>query len=117
MQYAFLIFTDPAASATMTQEEITTLMQGYQAFTQEVMERGILDGGQKLQPPRTATTVRVRNAQTLITEGPFAETKEQLAGFFVLNCNDLDEAVTLAARLPDVHSGSIEVRPVMNLAR
>ena len=117
MQYAFLIYTSPAASATLRQEETTALIQGYQTFTQEVAERGILDGGQKLQPTSTATTIRVRNAQRLITEGPFAETKEQLAGYFVLSCEDLDEALALAARLPDVNSGSIEVRPIMNLAR
>ncbi len=115
MHYAFLIYTSQAAYATMTQEEMTALMQSYQTFTQEVMERGILNGGSKLQPTSTATTVRIRNAQTLITDGPFAETKEQLAGFFVLNCKDLDEALVLAKRLPDVNYGSIEVRPIMNI--
>jgi hypothetical protein len=113
MQYAFLIYASQATYATMTQEEYATLLQGYQTFTNEVIERDIMKGGQQLQPPSTATTVRIRNADTLITDGPFAETKEHLAGYFVLNCKDLDEALALAKKMPDVQHGSIEVRPIV----
>ncbi len=113
MQYALLIYANNAAYAAMTQEESATLFQGYKTFTQEVMKHGIMKGGEKLQPISSATTVRIRNAQTLITDGPFAETKEHLAGFYLVNCKDLDEALALAAKLPDVNYGSIEVRPIV----
>lgn len=76
-----------------------------------------MNGGNQLQPTSTATTVRIRNAQTLITDGPFAETKEHLAGYFVLKCKDLDEALALAAKMPDVHHGSIEVRPIVEATK
>ena len=113
MQYAFLIYANKEAYAAMTQEEYAALLQKYQVFAQEVVERGIMRGGSQLQPTNTATTVRVRNAQKLITDGPFAETKEQLAGYFVLQCTDLDEALALAENMPDVKHGSIEIRPVV----
>ena len=74
-----------------------------------------MTGGAPLQPTSTATTVRVRNGKTLITDGPFTETKEQLAGIYILNCKDLDEALEMAARIPDAVFGSIEIRPVMEV--
>jgi hypothetical protein len=113
MQYAFLIYANPEVYAAMTQEERSALLQEYQAFAQEVRESGIMRGGSQLQPTSTATTLRIRNAEKLITDGPFAETKEQLAGYFVLQCTDLDEALALAERMPDVKHGSIEIRPVV----
>jgi hypothetical protein len=79
------------------------------------MTRGILTGGAPLQPTSAATTVRVRNGKTLITDGPFAETKEQLAGTYVLDCKDLDEAIEMAAKIPDALFGSVEIRPVREL--
>jgi hypothetical protein len=115
MRYVLLIYASEEAYARMTQEEQAALMQGYAVFTNEVQQRGLLTGGDPLQPTSTATTVRVRSGKTLITDGPFAETKEQLAGFYELNCKDLDEAIELAARIPDALSGSIEIRPVMEL--
>ncbi len=99
----------------MPQEERDALMQAHTAFAHETLERGLLTGGHPLQPTRTAMTVRVRNGKTLITDGPFAETKEQLAGFYVLNCKDLDEAIEMATKVPDAVHGSIEIRPVMEL--
>jgi hypothetical protein len=113
MQYAFLIYGNKDVYAAMTQEEFAELEQGYQALFQEVTGRGIIRGGNQLQPVSTATTVRVRKSQALITDGPFAETKEQLAGYFVLDCKDLDEALALAEKMPDVKHGAIEVRPIV----
>lgn len=113
MQYAFLIYSNKDVYAAMTQEEYAAVEQGYEAFAQEVVERGIMRGGSQLQPTSTATTVRIRNSQELITDGPFAETKEQLAGYFVLECKDLDEALALAEKMPDVKHGAIEVRPIV----
>ncbi len=115
MYYVLLIYGSEAASAEMTQEERDALMQAHAAFAHETLERGLLTGGNALQPTRTATTVRVRNSKTLITDGPFAETKEQLGGFYVLNCKDLDEAIEMASKIPDAVHGSIEIRPVMEL--
>jgi hypothetical protein len=97
----------------MTEEERTALMQAHFAFANEVLTRGLLTGGAPLQPTSTAKTIRIRNGKTLITDGPFAETKEQLAGTYVLNCKDLDEAIEMATRIPDALTGSVEIRPVL----
>ena len=115
MRYVLLIYSNEEAATNMTEAERGTLMQGYATFTQEVQQRSLVVGGEPLQPISTATTVRVRGGNTLITDGPFAETKEQLAGFYVLNCKDLDEAIELAAKIPDVAYGSIEIRPVLSI--
>jgi hypothetical protein len=85
------------------------------AFTKDIIDRGLMKGGEALQGTASATTVRVRDDQTLTTDGPFAETKEQLGGFYLVEAKDLDEAIELAARIPDVRRGSIEVRPVMEI--
>lgn len=115
MRYVLLIYGSEADSARMTEEERATLMQAHAAFANEALKRGLLTGGEALQPTSTATTIRVRNGKTLITDGPFAETKEQLAGTYVLNCKDLDEAIELAARIPDALTSSVEIRPVMEM--
>ena len=115
MRYVVLIYGSEAASAKMTREELDALMQAHSAFAGEAQKRGLLTGGAALQPTSTATTVRVRNSKTLITDGPFAETKEQLAGIYVLNCKDLDEAVEMASKIPDALNGSVEIRLVMEL--
>ena len=115
MRYVLLIYGSEADSASMTRQERAALMQGHAAFAREALARGILTGGAPLQPTSTATTVRVRDGKMLITDGPFAETKEQLAGTYVLNCKDLDEAIEMAASVPDALYGSIEIRPVMEL--
>ena len=98
----------------MTQEERAALMQAHNTFANEALKRGLLTGGAPLQPTSTATTVRVRNGKTLITDGPFAETKEQLAGSYALNCEDLDEAIEMATKIPDTLIGSIEIRQVID---
>jgi hypothetical protein len=111
--YVLLIYGSEAASAEMTQEERNALMQAHAAFAHETQQRGLLTGGHPLQPTRTAATVSIRKVKTLITDGPFAETKEQLAGLYVLNCKDLDEAIAMATSIPDAVHGSIEICPVM----
>ncbi len=115
MRYVLLIYASEADSARMTDEERAALMQAHFAFANEALERGILTGGQALKPTNTARTIRVRRGKTLITDGPFAETKEQLAGTYILNCKDLDEAIEMATRIPDALTGSVEIRPVLEL--
>jgi hypothetical protein len=85
------------------------------AFTKDIIDRGLMKGGEALQPTSTATSVRVRNGDTLTTDGPFAETKDQLGGFYLVDCKDLDEAVEVAAGIPDARRGTIEVRPIMEV--
>jgi hypothetical protein len=85
----------------------------YRAFGEEAEKRGAMRGGNELQSATTATTVRVRNGETMVTDGPFAETKETLGGYYVLECESLDEAVELAAKIPGAKYGSVEVRPVV----
>ena len=113
MQYALLIYASEQDWASQTEEESQAQFQEYMAFTKDIVDRGIYKGGEALQPIATATTVRVRDAERLTTDGPFAETKEQLGGFYLVEAKDLDEAIEIAVRIPDVRRGSIEVRPVM----
>ncbi len=115
MRYVLLIYGSEVDYARMTKEERTALMQAHAAFANEALKLGLLTGGEALRPTSTATTIRVRNVKTLITDGPFAETKEQLAGIYVLNCIDLDEAIEMAARIPDALTSSVEIRPVMEM--
>ena len=111
MQYALLIYTDENADANATQQEQEAVMAAYNAFGKEFAAK--ITGGEALMPTNTATTVRARDGKTLSTDGPFAETKEQLGGFYLVNASDLDEAIQIAARIPGAAHGSIEVRPVM----
>ena len=108
MRYAILIYGDEQTPTPVSNE-----MGPWEAFGQEVAEKGLLQGGEALQPTSTATTVRVHDGKTLTTDGPFAETKEQLGGFYLLDCKDLDEAIEYAAKIPSAPWGSVEVRPVM----
>ena len=87
----------------------------YAAFMKDDGRPGVLQGGERLRLTSDATTVRVRNGETLTTDGPFAETKEQLAGYFLVDCKDLDEAIEVAARIPGAKDGSIEVRPIWEM--
>lgn len=112
MRYMLLIYEDEAAAAQATQEEQEIAYVDYANYTEEVKNRGILLAGDALMPTHTATTVRVRDGKILTTDGPFAETKEQLGGFYMLNCKDLDEATELAAKIPGARRGSVEIRPV-----
>ncbi|HEX2912377.1 MAG TPA: YciI family protein [Chloroflexia bacterium] len=113
MRYAALIYTSEAADAARSQAEKDAEMGAYWTFSKMVEERGVILGGEALVPTGSATTVRVRDGKVLTTDGPFAETKEQLGGFYLLKCKDLDEAIELAAQIPGAKNGSVEIRPVM----
>jgi hypothetical protein len=114
MRYLLTIYEDESRWATMTPEDSGRIMAGYGAFGQEVEGAGAFVAGEGLQPTATATTVRVRDGERLVTDGPFAETREQLGGFYLLECKDLDEAIEWASKIPGAESGSIEVRPIMD---
>ena len=113
MQYLLLIYGDQDGWKSRSEEENGQLMQDYYTFTQELEQSGAMVAGNALQPTETATTVRVRNDETLTTDGPFAETKEQLGGYYLVDVNSIDEALEWAAKIPGARHGSIEVRPVM----
>ena len=115
MRYMLLIYASEEDYSQMTSEEHAAIMQGHGTFAQEAVQRGILMGGAPLQPTSTARTVRVRKGKTLVIDGPFAETKEQLAGTYILDCKNLDEAIELASKIPDALYGSIEIRPVLEM--
>jgi hypothetical protein len=114
MKYLLTIYGDESARENISPEDGKAVMDAYFAFSREVDEAGAMLGGEGLQPTSSATTVRVRDGERTITDGPFAETKEQLGGFYLLECKDLDEAIEWAAKIPGAQSGSVEVRPVMN---
>jgi hypothetical protein len=111
MKYALLIYGNEQAS--FTEAENAAEYEAYNQFTKDIVDRGLMQSGEALQPTSTATTVQVRGGETLTTDGPFAETKEQLGGYYLVDCKDLDEAIEVAARIPGARNGSIEVRPVM----
>ena len=112
MQYLLTIWVEEAKVAASSPEEMKAHAEAFAEFVKEVTDRGILLSSAPLQPAAIATTVRVQDGEVLTTDGPFVETKEQLAGYFVLECPDLDEAIDLASRIPAASAGSIEVRPV-----
>ena len=115
MQYAFLIYCDETGEPGPGTKEAGDYLRAYLVFTGEVKAKGIHVESAALQPVATATTVRVRDGKPLTTDGPFAETKEQLAGLYLLECEDLDEALDYAAKIPTVKHGSVEIRPVLQL--
>jgi hypothetical protein len=115
MRYMLLIYASEEDYSHMTSEEYAAIMQGHGTFAQEAIQLGILMGGAPLQPTSTARTVHVRKGKTLVMDGPFAETKEQLAGIYILECKSMDEAIELASKIPDALYGSIEIRPVMEM--
>lgn len=114
MQYLCLIYDNEASWAAMSEAEGAKFTAAYKAFTEEIKASGHFRAGEALQPTSTATTVRVRGGKTTTTDGPFAETREQLGGFYLIEAKDLDEATAIAARIPSALNGSIEVRPIMN---
>ncbi|MDZ4767044.1 MAG: YciI family protein [Chloroflexota bacterium] len=115
MRYMLMIYGDPAAYGKMSEQERNADFGAYMTFNQEVVARGVLRSGEQLHPAPMATTVRVRDSKTLLTDGPFAETKEVLGGFYIVDCASLDEAVEWAAKLPASWTGSVEVRPLIEL--
>ena len=120
MRYMFLIYTNENADAKLTPEEIQSAMEGHRAMMTETSRLGIFRGADPLQPTSTAKTVRMHNGKVLATDGPFAETKEQLGGYYILECKDLEEALAWAAKIPTVcggGAGSVEVRPLREMTR
>jgi hypothetical protein len=113
MQYLLMIYTNEAEYAKMDAATGKKVLDEYGAFTQSIIQSGSFKAGDRLQPVSTATTVRVRDGKILTTDGPFAETREQLGGYYLVEAKDLDTALGIAARIPCAKSGSIEVRPVM----
>ena len=113
MKYMCVIYGDEAKQPQPGTPEMGQLMQDYMAFTKDVQEKHVMVAGDALQPVATATTVRVRGGKIETTDGPFAETKEQLGGYYIFDCKNLDEAIAYAARIPTAAYGSIEIRPVM----
>jgi hypothetical protein len=113
MKYLCLIYDDESKWVKMTKEETGKFMGEYGAFTEDVKKSGHYLGGNPLQPTPTATTVRVRNGKVSTTDGPYAETKEQLGGYYLVEAKDLNDAIQVAARIPSARIGAIEVRPIM----
>ncbi len=115
MRYLCLIYADEKTHSpeNMSEEAMGAIMEAYEKYTVELQGAGAMLAGEALQPTATATTVQVRNGSTLTTDGPFAETKEQLGGFYMIEAKDLDEAIAWAAKIPSATGGSIEVRPIM----
>lgn len=116
MRYAILIYVDPVTYESVSEAEQQADMGEYYALGPSFRERGWEVTGEALQPVDTATTVRTRNGKVLVTDGPFAETKEHLGGFYLVDCENLDGAMEFARRIPDVKHGSIEIRPVVDFS-
>jgi hypothetical protein len=115
MKYLCLIYDDESMWGKMSKEEGGKFMAGYDAFTKDIKASGHYVGGNPLQPTSTATTVRVRNGKVSTTDGPYAETKEQLGGYYLVEAKDLNDAIQVAARIPGALGGAIEVRPIMQM--
>lgn len=113
MKYLCLIYDEEKKLGAMTKSESDAFMGEYFAFTEGIRKSGHYLGGNALQPVQTATTVRIRNGKVSATDGPFAETKEQLGGYYLINAKDLNEAIQVASKIPSARFGSIEVRPIM----
>ena len=112
MRYLCLIYSEEKQMGTMSKSESEAITGEYFAFTEGIQKSGHYVGGEALQPVQMATTVRVRNGKVSTTDGPFAETKEQLGGFYLIEAKDENEALRLAAQIPPARVGSIEVRPI-----
>jgi hypothetical protein len=112
VRYLCLIYSDEKLQPNPETPEGQQYMNDYWAYTNMIKERGVYQSGEALHPAATATSVRVRNGERLVTDGPFAETKEQLGGFYLLDCKDIDEAIAMAAQIPTAKFGTIEVRPI-----
>jgi hypothetical protein len=112
MRYMLLIYNDETTDLSPGAPGFEERMTGYGRFTQAVRDLGIYEAGDALQPVATATSVRLRNGKTSHTDGPFAETREQLGGYYLLDCKDLDQALELAAQIPAAGYGTVEVRPI-----
>ena len=116
MKYALLIYDDEKVWETMSPDESGAMMGEYFTFTNGIRESGQYKAGEALEPVATATTIRIRGGALQTTDGPFAETREQLGGFYLVDAASLDEAIAIAARIPSARTGSIEVRPCVHFA-
>jgi hypothetical protein len=114
MKFLAIIYNDESLWANATPEDIAASFQAHGEFMEAAEKAGVHLGGEGLQPIATATTVRVRDDERMLTDGPYAETKEQLGGYYLLECKDLDDALNWAARIPEAKTGAVEVRPVMD---
>jgi hypothetical protein len=114
VRYLLMIYEEPPERPP-TEEEWAAMMPAYNAFTQWLRDTGVYLGGEALQPVTDATTVSVREGRRIITDGPFAETKEHLGGYFLIDAKDLDAAIDAAARIPGARSGKVEIRPILEL--
>jgi hypothetical protein len=115
MRYLLMICADENAIDALSPAEEAAMLAEYGAFGEEMASRDVLQGGERLRPTTVATTVQVRDGEVLTADGPFAETKEQVGGYFLVNCRDLDEAIEVAAKIPSAKHGTIEVRPIWEL--
>ena len=116
MRYLCLIYDEEKKLSTMPKAESDQFMGEYFAFTEGIKQSGHYLGGEALQPVQTATTVKVRNGKVSTTDGPFAETKEQLGGYYLINARDLNDAIQVASRIPSARIGTVEVRPIMEFS-
>ena len=112
MQYLLLIYSNEKEMAAMNPSALGSMMTEYTEFTKGIIQAGQFKAGDRLKPTSAATTVRVRNGKVATTDGPFAETREQLGGYYLIDAKNLDEAIAIAARIPGARVGSIEVRPI-----
>jgi hypothetical protein len=115
MKYLCLIYGAEASWAALSETDRNRIYGEYMAFTEDIQKSGHLLGGEELQPTQAATTVRVRNGKVTATDGPFAETKEQLGGYYLIEAADLNDAIQVASRIPGARDGSIEVRPIQEM--
>jgi hypothetical protein len=112
MNYLLLIYTNEAEEAALDESALKKMVGEYTDFTKSIVQAGQFKAADRLKPVSTASTVRVRNGKTAVTDGPFAETREQLGGYYLIDAKNLDEATAIAARIPGARYGSIEVRPI-----
>ena len=113
MEYLLLIHDDETTYAALSEDELTSLRQEYGAYTEALKTSGVYRDGRQLQPSSASTTVTVRDGEQVVTDGPFAETKEQLGGFYLIEVDSLDDAIEWAAKIPSARGGTIEVRPLV----
>jgi hypothetical protein len=116
MRYVLAIYENEKLWESITEKDAQAVMGEYFAFTEGIKKSGNLVAGEALQPVATATTVRIRDGKRLTTDGPFAETKEQLGGFYLIEAENIDQAIAIASRIPGARTGSIEVRPVVDFS-
>jgi hypothetical protein len=115
MQYLLLIYSSETEESAMPAETLQARMAEYGVFTKGIVESGAFVGANRLRPTTDATTVRVRDGKNLVTDGPFAETREALGGYYLVEAKNLDEATAIAARIPTAKDGSIEIRPIWEM--